>query len=100
MMCFTPEDKTMIDTASRRDFLAFAAAATAAASALTLSASAAYAEQGNMERALAALQSALESLNAATPNKGGHKETATQLIKQAIGQVEAGIQWANEHGGG
>lgn len=53
-----------------------------------------------MERALEALHSALEALNAATPNKGGHKELATEAVKQAIAQVEAGIQWANEHGNG
>jgi len=90
----------MSKTASRRAFIATVAATAVAPAAITLSATTVHAEQGNMERALGALQSALESLNAATPNKGGHKEIATDLIKQAIAQVEAGIQWANEHGGG
>lgn len=86
--------------ASRREFLALAAVAAAAGSAVALTSSPAYAEQGNMDAALAALRSALASLNDATPNKGGHKEAATQLIKEAIGQVEAGIAWAAEHGNG
>lgn len=53
-----------------------------------------------MDRALASLQDALRFLREATPNKGGHKETAVQLIEQAIGEVNEGIRFANEHGGG
>lgn len=82
---------------SRRSLLQVAATVAAA---VALPATAARAEQGNMDRALAALQDALQSLRQATPNKGGHKEIAVQLIEQAIGQVNAGIQFANEHGGG
>jgi TAT (twin-arginine translocation) pathway signal sequence len=84
---------------SRRSFLQIAATV-AAAAAVTLPATAARAEQGNMDRALGALQDALQSLREATPNKGGHKEIAVQLIEQAIAQVNAGIVFANEHGGG
>lgn len=84
---------------SRRTVLQIAAIA-AAAAAVTLPATVAHAEQGNMDRALASLQAALQSLREATPNKGGHKEIAVQLIEQAIGEVNAGIRFANEHGGG
>ena len=48
----------------------------------------------------AAAEMALVSLREATPNKGGHKEIAVQLIEQAIGEVNAGIRFANQHGGG
>jgi hypothetical protein len=53
-----------------------------------------------MERALGALQAALDSLQQATPNKGGHREHAMALIRQAMWQVQAGIDFAYAHGGG
>jgi hypothetical protein len=56
--------------------------------------------QGNMERALSALGAAMESLQAATPNKGGHRERAMRLIEHAMGEVQAGIDFAYQHGGG
>jgi hypothetical protein len=40
------------------------------------------------------------SLQAATPNKGGHRERAMRLIERAMGEVQAGIDFASEHGGG
>ena len=40
------------------------------------------------------LQSARAELGAATPNKGGHREKAMQLIDQAIGEIRAGIAFA------
>jgi hypothetical protein len=86
-------------TLSRREALALSGGAIAAA-ALAGIVTPALAEQGNMERALDALNSALQSLRDATPNKGGHKEKAVQLIEQAIGEVQAGIDFANAHGGG
>jgi hypothetical protein len=77
------------------------AAAGAAGSALALSALPAEAYyQGNMERALAALGAAMQSLQAATPNKGGHRERAMRLIEHAMGEVQAGIDFAYQHGGG
>ena len=85
---------------SRRNLVALAGRAVLSAAAIGSLSKEAAAEQGNMEAALRALHSALESLRAATPNKGGHKEIAVQLVQQAIGEVQAGIQWANEHGGG
>jgi hypothetical protein len=55
--------------------------------------------QGNMERALSALEAAMQSLQAATPNKGGHRERAMRLIEHAMGEVQAGIDFAYQHGG-
>jgi hypothetical protein len=85
------------DTFSRRRLLG---AAAFSAPALALSALPAEAYQGNMERALSALEAALASLQAATPNKGGHRERAMRLIGRAIGEVQAGIDFAYAHGGG
>ncbi|WP_051053254.1 twin-arginine translocation signal domain-containing protein [Afipia clevelandensis] len=84
---------------SRRTFMRVTAAA-ALAIAVAAPIASAHAEQGNMDRALMSLQDALQSLRQATPNKGGHKEAASQLIEQAIMQVNEGIRFANQHGGG
>jgi hypothetical protein len=74
-------------------------AAALGAPALALSALPAEAYQGNMEGASSALGAAMESLQAATPNKGGHRERAMRLIGRAIGEVRAGIDFAYAHGG-
>ena len=50
--------------------------------------------QPHMSESLALLQSARGELQAATPNKGGHRERALGLIDQAIGEVRAGIAFA------
>ena len=89
----------MSGDSSRRDFFLVAAAG-AAASAVALSSSEALAYQGNMEHALAALEEAFEALRAATPNKGGHRENAMDLIRRAMWQVQAGINFAAARGGG
>ncbi len=86
-------------TSNRRQLLQLASAG-GVVSALALTSRPALAYQGNMERALAALQDALGSLRAATPNKGGHRERAIHLVEQAIYQVQGGIDFANAHGGG
>ncbi|QGM99964.1 hypothetical protein [Methylocystis parvus] len=86
------------DAASRRQVLTLAAAALPATLALPSTPAIAY--QGNMERALASLQDAMASLEAATPNKGGHRERAMQIIQRAMNQVQMGIDYANRHGGG
>lgn len=52
----------------------------------------ALAVQSHMVNAHADLQSALGQLNAATPDKGGHRASAINYVNQAIGQVNAGIQ--------
>jgi hypothetical protein len=52
-----------------------------------------------MENALGALRHALVLLRRATPDKGGHKATAVQLIEHAINEVQAGITFAAQHFG-
>jgi hypothetical protein len=47
--------------------------------------------QPHMNESIALLQSARGELQAATPNKGGHRERALGLIDQPIGEVRAGI---------
>ena len=47
--------------------------------------------QPHMTASVGLLQSARAELAAATPNKGGHREKALQLIDQAISEVRAGI---------
>jgi len=54
----------------------------------------AVAQQPNMQNALNALFSARSSLQMATPNKGGHRDRAINLVNQAIAEVEAGIAYA------
>jgi hypothetical protein len=81
---------------SRRGFFSIAAASVAAASTLAACANPAEAYQGNMERALSALYDALGSLREATPNKGGHRAAAMNLISQAMSEVQAGIDYAAE----
>jgi hypothetical protein len=53
-----------------------------------------------MERALSSLSLALSSLSESTANKGGHRAKAMDLVQQAIDETQAGIAFANEHGGG
>ena len=50
--------------------------------------------QPHMAESIAMLQSARGELVAATPNKGGHRERAINLIDQAISEVRAGIAFA------
>lgn len=87
-------------TLSRRNIIAATGIALAAGSLAALSSSPAMADQGNMDAALRQLQNALDSLHRATPNKGGHKERAAELVEQAMAEVQAGIVYAAEHGGG
>jgi hypothetical protein len=90
----------MTDTnTSRRGFFRVAAVSAAAASTLAACADPAEAYQGNMERALSALYSALGSLREATPDKGGHRAVAMNLISQAMNEVQAGIDYAAERYG-
>jgi hypothetical protein len=50
--------------------------------------------QPHMNESITLLQSARGELQAATPNKGGHRERAMGLIDQAIAEVRAGIAFA------
>ncbi len=90
----------MSDTKPSRRELAILAASGAMAAGLLGTATSAEAYQGNMERALSALFSALASLREATPDKGGHRVKAMNLIQQAITETQNGIEFADEHGGG
>ncbi len=58
----------------------------------------AHADQGHMERALNALIQARYELTQASPNKGGHREKAIQIINEAIRQVKLGISVGASHG--
>ena len=48
--------------------------------------------QPHMRAALTALQNAANQLKQAEPDKAGHREKAIQLVNEAIGQVQEGIQ--------
>jgi hypothetical protein len=95
------KENNMPETKITRRHLAVAAATGAAAIGLLgASARSADAYQGNMEHALSSLFQALASLREATSNKGGHRVRAMDLIRQAIDETQAGIEFADEHGGG
>lgn len=85
---------------TRREVVAGAGLVFVASSVDLLTPTSAAADQGNMEAALRQLQNALDSLHRATPNKGGHKERAAEIVQQAMAEVQAGIDYAAEHGGG
>jgi hypothetical protein len=53
--------------------------------------------QPKMQAALQALQQAKGETEAASANKGGHREQALGLIQQAIDAVNAGMQYAAAH---
>ncbi|MBV8186125.1 MAG: hypothetical protein JOY64_37260 [Alphaproteobacteria bacterium] len=52
------------------------------------------ADQPNMVAALNSLRAARQSLIAATPNKGGHRDRAINFVDAAIQETEAGIAYA------
>jgi hypothetical protein len=60
----------------------------------------AMAEQGNMIAARQSLHTAYNYLQQSTPDKGGHRGNAMNLVQQAIREVNQGINYANNHGGG
>lgn len=60
----------------------------------TIGLNSAFARQPYMDRALEHLRAARASLQAAEPNKGGHRERAIELVDRAIAQVEEGIRFA------
>jgi hypothetical protein len=85
---------------ARRDLVVTAATGVAAIGVLGASAESASAYQGNTERALTALNEALNSLRESTPNKGDHRERAVGLVRNAITETQAGIVFEDRHGGG
>jgi len=55
-------------------------------------------QEPHMSAALGHLEQAKAELEKATPNKGGHREKAMQLVDQAIQQVQAGEAYYEQHG--
>jgi hypothetical protein len=55
-------------------------------------------QEPHMSAALGHLEQAKAELEKATPNKGGHRERAMQLVDQAIQQVQAGEAYYEQHG--
>ena len=55
------------------------------------------AAQPHMDAALEALPSAERELKNATNDKGGYRGSAIQHVKNAIKDVERGIEWARTH---
>lgn len=53
--------------------------------------------QPEMDAAIQHLREAQQSLESASSDKGGHRVSALQLINQALAEVEAGIQYDNDH---
>jgi len=51
----------------------------------------------HMAAALMHLRQVEEELEKATPNKGGYREKAMEMTKQAQAQVEQGIQYYDQH---
>ena len=56
-----------------------------------------YEPQPEMDAAIQHLRAAQQSLQAASSDKGGHRVNALQLIDQALAEVQAGIQYDNDH---
>jgi len=55
------------------------------------------ADQPHMHAALDALRGAERELKEALPDKGGHRVKAMQLVRDAIIQVEKGIEYDRRH---
>jgi hypothetical protein len=54
-------------------------------------------KQPHMRATLTHLMKAKEQLEKAASDKGGHRAAAVKLIDQAIEEVKAGIEFANQH---
>ena len=54
-------------------------------------------QEPHMSAAMGHLQQARAELEKATPNKGGHRERAMQLVDQAMQQVQEGEQYFQQH---
>ncbi|MDA8174694.1 MAG: hypothetical protein M0018_08920 [Nitrospiraceae bacterium] len=53
--------------------------------------------QPHMRKALVLLLKAKKQLEAASPNKGGHRAAAIAAVDQAIMHTKEGIRYANKH---
>ncbi len=54
-------------------------------------------DQPHMQEALDALKQARHHLEAAIPDKGGHRAAAIKACDEAIKHTEEGIKYAQEH---
>jgi len=54
-------------------------------------------QEPHMSAALGHLEQAKAELEKATPNKGGHREKALQLVSQAMEQVKEGEAYYEQH---
>lgn len=54
-------------------------------------------DQPNMEKARNYLNDALGNLNRASADKGGYREQALRLVRDAISEVNAGIEYDRTH---
>lgn len=84
------------DAINRRSAMAAVGTALAAA-ALVGSAGSATADHGNMEHAIDLCNKAIDALQAAPDNKGGHKHRAIQMLRTTIDEIQAGIDYAASH---
>ena len=55
------------------------------------------ADQPRMQAALEALRTAKRELEAATPDKGGHRAAAIKAVNNAMDHVERGIAFDRRH---
>lgn len=84
----------MTDKLTRRDAFTSAAALAVGVAAVAAAPGEALADQPNMRNALASLEDARRYLQNAATNKGGHRAKALELTSAAIGEVRAGIRFA------
>ena len=56
-------------------------------------------KQPHMREAMASLRQAKDALEKADTDKGGHRAKALDLVKQAIDETKAGIDFDSDHGG-
>ena len=80
---------------TRRDLLAAAPALGVAA--VLAGSTEARADQPHMEAAMDALKTARRELDAASADKGGHRGNVLRLVKEAMIEVERGIDFAKKH---
>jgi hypothetical protein len=81
---------------NRRSAMALVGTALAAA-AVVGSTAPATADQGNMEHAIDLCNKAIDALQNAPDNKGGHKHRAIQMLRTTIDEIQAGIDFADSH---
>ena len=86
----------MAATMSRRDAVGALVAAAGMGTVLAVTGRAGE-QQPHMTAALEHLRKAQAELAAATADKGGHRVAAEKLVREAIAEVEAGINFDTRH---